>query len=109
MTWFNKNKPVKQEFMFSKNINYKNYSILIWIKKDDTNYSLCINDFSFTILFQTGWRVNNYGNYNTGVLAEGLQDNLDRHIIMAKKYIDAKIEEPNNIKTALDIVNNLQL
>lgn len=108
MNWFNTKKQHSEvdKYLFYKELEYKNNIICVWANKFEHSFNL----WPIGFLFEAGWNIKNgYGQYNTGIAPDDLQNNLTRQIESAKKYIDNKLNEPSDIKRALDSVKNIHL
>lgn len=93
------------EYLFSKTINYKGYDISVYCLKDeDIRRSIDKN-----VYFKTGWRVKGNGEYNTGIIAEGIDDNIMNHIEAAKKHVDSMVNAPSEIEKAIQLLNNIDI
>lgn len=106
MNWFKKNKQPKEQYLFYKEIEHKGNTICLWAKECKSGYHGWDQKFAF----ETGWFIKGgYGNYNTGVSPENLQEQMERNLGYAKDYINYNINKPAMIAEALRAVEDIKI
>lgn len=107
MKWFNQKKK-EPEYIFSQIITYNGYDIFVYCQKQDQPPCSWLGEYVL-IGFKTGWRVNEYGQYSTGISGERLAENIQGHVESAKRYIDKVVALPNDVQKAKDALNKMKL
>lgn len=105
---FNRKKTKEPEYLFTQTVTYKGYDIFVYCQKQEHSPRLYGENYAL-IGFKTGWQVNEYGQFNTGVCGQNLTENMQGHVESAKRYIDKVVALPDDIRKAKDALNNMKL